>query len=69
MYIFSGEFLGLIEQFEKSLLTDIINVYIKLQTPEKSIFLQYKTLLLTSAAQAELQDFITTIQKGKTIIL
>lgn len=59
--------MGLLEQFEKSLLTDIINVYIKLRTPEKNVFLQYKTLLLTPAAQTELQEFITTIQKGKTI--
>ncbi|XP_008202373.1 conserved oligomeric Golgi complex subunit 7 isoform X1 [Nasonia vitripennis] len=65
----TGEFLGLLEQFEKSLLTDIINVYIKLQTPEKNVFLQYKTLLLTPAAQSELQEFITTIQKEEKSIL
>ena len=60
--------MGLIEEFEKDLLSDIVNSYIKLQSPDESVFHQYKLLLLTVIAQSDLQDFVTGIQKGNIFI-
>ncbi|KAJ8667096.1 hypothetical protein QAD02_008758, partial [Eretmocerus hayati] len=65
----TGEFLRLIEDFEESLTNDIISSYAKLQSSETSPFHQYKNLLLSPAAQTELQDFVTTVQKGDKSIL
>ncbi|XP_011502446.1 PREDICTED: conserved oligomeric Golgi complex subunit 7 [Ceratosolen solmsi marchali] len=65
----TGEFFRLVEQFEENLFTNVINSYIILQNPTKSVFEQYINLLLIPATQIEFQEFVTSIQKEEKSIL
>lgn len=58
----SGEFLGNIENFEKALTADITEINNKISVG--NIFGQYKVLLLTTAGRTELQNLVSSIQKG-----
>lgn len=65
--IFTGEFLGSIEEFERNLKSDIVESYNKLKNPEESVFRQYNTLLMNATAQSELKEFVDSIQNGRLI--
>ncbi|XP_058793397.1 conserved oligomeric Golgi complex subunit 7 isoform X2 [Phymastichus coffea] len=65
----TGEFLSLVENFEKQLLSDITDAYDKLQNPAGSAFNHYKSLLLNSSAQKELGEFVESVKTGNKSIL
>lgn len=63
-FVFTGEFLSSVENFEKQLLSDIIDAYNKLRNPVENVFHQYRILLLSSAAQTDLQEFVESTKTG-----
>lgn len=62
--IFVGELLSHVEQFEKTLVVDIMEANNKLQSTNGGVFNQYKTLLLTAGGRKDLENLIVSIQKG-----
>lgn len=56
--------MGHIQQFEKSVIIDIIEANNKLQSTTCSVFIQYKKLLLNTSNQTELENLIASFQKG-----
>lgn len=62
--IHTGDFLGQIQQFEKSLVTDIIEASNKLQSTGGNVFNQYKKLLLNTSSQNELENLTASFLKG-----
>ncbi|CAL7939223.1 unnamed protein product [Xylocopa violacea] len=64
-----GDFLGQIQQFEKSLIIDITEANNKLQSTSGSVFNQYKKLLLNSSSQTELENLVASFQKEEETIL
>lgn len=64
-----GDFLGQIQQFEKSLVIDITESYNKLQSHTAGPFNQYKKLLLEPAGQTELEGLVASFQKEDKTIL
>ncbi|XP_017762611.1 PREDICTED: conserved oligomeric Golgi complex subunit 7 [Eufriesea mexicana] len=64
-----GDFLGQIQQFEKSLVTDIIEASNKLQSTTGSVFNQYQKLLLNTSSQNELENLTASFLKEEETIL
>ncbi|KAK0159641.1 hypothetical protein PV327_010735 [Microctonus hyperodae] len=64
-----GELLVQIEQFEKTLVINIVEVNNKLSSSTISEFKQYKILLLTQAGRNELNELILSLQNNDTTIL
>lgn len=62
--IYTGDLLGQIQQFEKSLIIDITEANNKLQSTSGSVFNQYKKLLLHTSSQNELENLTASFQKG-----
>lgn len=60
-----GDFLGQVQQFEKSLVIDIIEANNKLHSTAGSVFKQHKKLLLNASSQTELENLVASFQKGK----
>lgn len=56
--------MGHVQQFEKSLIIDIIEANNKLQSTTCSVFIQYKKLLLNTSNQTELENLTASFQKG-----
>ncbi|XP_014209345.1 conserved oligomeric Golgi complex subunit 7 isoform X2 [Copidosoma floridanum] len=65
----TGEFLGHVEQLEKTLLNDISDTYAKLQDPQASVFNRYVNLLLSESAQTEFHDFVASVKKDEKTLL
>lgn len=61
---YTGDLLGQIQQFEKSLIIDITETNNKLQNTSGSVFNQYKKLLLNISTQNELENLTASFQKG-----
>ena len=64
LIIYTGDLLGQIQQFEKSLIIDITETNNKLQNTSGSVFNQYKKLLLNISTQSELENLTASFQKG-----
>ncbi|XP_031770996.1 conserved oligomeric Golgi complex subunit 7 isoform X3 [Apis florea] len=64
-----GDLLGHVQQFEKSLIIDIIEANNKLQSTTCSVFIQYKKLLLNTSNQTELENLTASFQKEDETIL
>ncbi|KAK2585977.1 hypothetical protein KPH14_010552 [Odynerus spinipes] len=64
-----GDFLGQVQQFEKSLVIDITECNNKLQSHTTGPFNRYKKLLLEAAGQTELEDLVASFQKEDKTIL
>ncbi|KOC70338.1 Conserved oligomeric Golgi complex subunit 7, partial [Habropoda laboriosa] len=64
-----GDLLGQIQQFEKSLITDITEANNKLQSTSGSVFNQYKKLLLNTSSQTELENLVASFQREEETIL
>lgn len=64
LIIYTGDLLGQIQQFEKSLIIDITETNNKLQNTSSSVFNQYKKLLLNISTQSELENLTASFQKG-----
>lgn len=64
-----GDFLGQVQQFEKSLVIDITECNNKLQSHTAGPFNQYKKLLLEPAGETELEDLVASFQKEDKTIL
>ncbi|XP_076681103.1 conserved oligomeric Golgi complex subunit 7 isoform X2 [Andrena cerasifolii] len=64
-----GDLLGQVQQFEKSLVIDIIEANNKLQSTQGSVFKQHKKLLLNAPSQTELENLVASFQKEEKTIL
>ncbi|XP_043460976.1 conserved oligomeric Golgi complex subunit 7 isoform X2 [Leptopilina heterotoma] len=64
-----GEFLGNVENFEKTLTMDIIEINNKIQNSSTNVFGQYKILLLTAAGRTDLQNIVSSIQREDKTVL
>ncbi|XP_043271141.1 conserved oligomeric Golgi complex subunit 7 isoform X2 [Venturia canescens] len=64
-----GELLVHVEQFEKTLVINIVEANNQLQSPNGGVFKRYKNLLLNSSGRSELENLIASLQQeDKTIM-
>ncbi|XP_066586605.1 conserved oligomeric Golgi complex subunit 7 [Prorops nasuta] len=64
-----GDLLGQVEQFEKSLVVDIIEINNKFQSSVNKSFQQYTKLLLNGAGQKDFENLVAFVQQEDKTIL